>query len=276
MSCEKSKQKVGFTDQDAADMIEEMAEEIQSLLLDLSTTPQVNVETLYNAYIEGDRQNLIKANDEQLAEDIVSGENYSSPISYYRLLTRNKRLAKVSLQKRMEAMCASDYGEGWINKLEIASYGPPVTECLLKIAKTGTPEQRAVAIDTRGVMRNPGAVRKLLDTLGDVKKLDRLSYLCLARAAIMTGNPKGIELLIEAATTGGSLQQICQDELDRVTRGYDDVPGDWSREEWNAWWEKHSSSWDPKTAYPTALPTAMATMRQKMYEAVAEKIQKRN
>lgn len=275
MSCEKSKQEVKSIDQDAADVIAEMGEGIQSLLLELGVPLQSTIETLYNAYIEGDKKQLIKASNERLAEDVVNGKNNTSPISYYRLLARNEKLAKASLHKRIEAMCASDYGEGWLS-LEIASYGPPVTEILLKIAKTGTPEQRGVAIEALGFMRDSKAVHKLLNILGDAKKLDRLSYLRLARAVIMAGNPRGMELLIEAATTEGKLQGTCRDELDRITQGYDDLPGDWSKEKWNAWWQKHKSAWRPETAYPTAMPTVMITSTHKMYQAVAEMIEKEN
>lgn len=273
MLSDKSKQETKPIEQEIPKGAATMSEQECFLMLGVGPVPEALVETSYKVYIEAGGKQLIKASNQQLAQDIVNGKDNTSPISYYRLLSRNEKLAKTSLHKRIEAMCASDYGEGWLS-LEIASYGPPVTDSLLQIAKTGTSEQRGVAIEALGFMRDSKAVDKLLNILGDAKKLDRLSYLRLARAAIMAGNPRGMELLIEAATTEGTLQETCRDELDRITQGYDDLPGDWSQKKWNAWWQKHRSAWRPETAYPTAMPTVMITSTHKMYQAVAEMIEK--
>jgi len=284
MSCDKAKQEPKSIEKDVNEGMVKISEEQQFLMHGIGPVPEALVKNMHKAYVEGEGKELIKASDQQLAEHIVQGKDSTSAISYYRLLSRNRKLAKASLNKKIEGMCASDYGEGWIS-LEIAGYGPPVIEILLKIAKMGTAEQRALAIDSLSFMRDPKVVDRLFSIFSDLEKLDSLSYLRLARAAIMVGNPKGMELLIEAATTErkweksnkfriDDIRRSCREELNRVTQAYDDVPREWSAEKWNAWWQKHRNSWKPDEAYPGAMSTAMIISRQKMYKAVAEKIER--
>ena len=260
-----------------------MSESDRFLMTGVGPVPEELMEKIYQAYVEGEGEELIKASDQQLAEHIVQGKDSVSAISYYRLLSRNKKLAKASLHKKIEVMCTSDYGEGWIS-LEIASYGPPVIEILLKIVKTGTAEQRALAIDSLSFMRNPKVVDGLFDILGDLQNLDSLSYLRFARAAIMVGNPQGMDLLIEAATAErkgeklnkfrmDDVRRTCREELNRVIYAYDNVPSDWSVEKWKAWWKKHRDTWKPSVNLSANQLLAGFKVQHKVFREVAKRLE---
>gem|GEM_PF-4567625 len=283
MSCDKAKQETKSIEQDVAEGMAKMSEEERFLVLGVGPVPEALVKKMHKAYVGGEGKELIKAGDQQLAEHVVQGKDSTSAISYYRLLSRNRKLAKASLHKKIEGMCASDYGEGWIS-LEIASYGPPVIEILLKIAKMGTAEQRALAIDSLSFMRDPKVVDELFGILGDLEKLDSLSYLRFARAAIMVGNPKGMDLLIEAATAErkeeksnefkiDDVRRTCREELNRVTQAYDDVPREWSAEKWKAWWEKHRDTWKPSVNLSANQLLAGFKAQHKVFREVAKRLE---
>jgi len=285
ISCEKDKQDAKPIEQGVvAGRVPEMSEEDRFMRMPEGPVPESLIQAVCKAYIEADGEELVKASDEKLAENVVQGDRSTSPVSYYRLLHRNEKLAKASLPKKIEAMCAEDYGEGWLS-LEIATYGPAVIEILLEVAKQGTAQQRALAIDSLGHIRDPKAVDKLLNIFSDYDKLDGLSYFRLARAAIMVGNPRGIDLLIEAATRDKQeersckfslrdVRKLCREELDRITQSYDDVPSDWSHGKWKEWWKKHRNDWRAEDVYPRGLSEALIVSGQKIFQAVAERIEK--
>jgi len=244
--------------------------------------PPALIEQCYRGYMEGEGKQLIKATDQQLAEHIANSENKAVAISYYRLLCRKKEnVANAALYKRIINMNAGDTKVREFLPMEIASYGEPAATVLLDVVKNGTPEQCILAINAIGSMGSSKLIDKLFGVLSYPNKLDARYYYPLVIAAISNGDQRGMELLIELATGERPCDPNKQDAscqryralLEKAVKGYDDIPSDWSVEKWKLWWKKHRSNWKPSGDL-YALPPATATAMQKVYKAVAEKIEK--
>jgi hypothetical protein len=233
------------------------------------------VEMNYKAYIEGEGKKLVHATDDQLAENIVNGSNATLPmISYYRLVQRDKKRAEECLHKKVKTICAGPHGE-WTS-MQLLAYGPPAITPLLEVAKTGSAEQRRLAVEALALFQDKETAEKLLSLLRPLDKEDPLVYLLTARAAVMAGDPKGIELLIEAgsgsAAAENQLVKMSRQELQKVvSQQYDDLPEDWSRESWKTWWEKHRSSWQPGSVGSAARPQLL--LNQQLFQEIARQLE---
>lgn len=234
--------------------------------------PEGLIQKMYRSYIESEGRDFIKATNEQLSKHIVNIEDNGSVISYYRLISRDKKLANVSFREMIKTLCSSGR-TGEFTSAQIACFGPQTVDVLLDIAKTGTEQERVLAIDSLAFMKDPNVVDKLLEMLDDSNKLEELSYFRLVRMAIASGKPEGMSLLIQGAATEGKYQEAYQTELDRVTSTFQDVPNGWSLEKWRMWWQKHRSSWQPCGDYLDPMLVNSVKAQQRLLEVVAEKIE---
>jgi hypothetical protein len=206
----------------------------------------------YKAYVEEEGKNVVKATNKQLAKEIVTGEEMSLFISYYRLLSRKKKYAERCLTKRITNVVKEGVGqEHWITNMELTFYGEPAIKPLLKIAATGAPEEREIAVEVLYMVPDLTVVNKLL-TLLDTRDIRKNSSACLmiCDMGVRAGKLEAVDFLIKAATgkfmEKGMDAKRLLDESRRVlielTAEYKDTPEDWSEEGWSAWWKKHRST----------------------------------
>jgi hypothetical protein len=254
--------------------------------------PVVDVEEIYRSYLEEEGKNLISATNEQLAKDIMEGEFPSMIISYYRLISRDKARGEACLTNRIRKRVADNlHTEAWITHMEFMLYGPPAIKPLLEIVKTGTAEERSFALGALTQYSDPHLANELLKLLDDSKQKDISLYSAAAWTAILAGNPKGMDLLIEGATvehlnqlfpsleeTDGLLfRDRIRKSLEAVTENYEDIPDDWSASKWKAWWRKHRSTWEkPTFSEPSGSPEGidMEQATHKMFEEIAQRMER--
>jgi len=218
---------------------------------DLEELSQETIASAYKEYIEGEGKNLLKATDDQLARDIVSGsrESISPLISYYRLLLRDEKWAKKCLSKQIAAIVKGGVGhEHWITEMQLVSYGESAIEPLLRIADTGTPEERQIAVAVLYLVSDLAVTNELIKLLDrpDVRK-DSVTCMMICEMAITAGKTEVVDFLIEAATAKSigkgdfearQLRNKSRQMFIELTAEYEDTPEDWSERSWNQWWGK--------------------------------------
>jgi hypothetical protein len=211
---------------------------------------QQSISAAYKAYVEGRGKDLVKATNNQLAKDIVTGEGVSSLISYYRLLSRKKKSAERCLAERITNAIKEGVGqEHWLTDMELAFYGEPAIKPLLTLAATGAPEQRGIAVEALYMVPDLAVVNKLLTLLDkcEVRK-DSPTCLMICDMGVRAGKLEAVDFLIKAATgifmrkENLDAEQLLDESrrmLMELTVEYKDTPEDWSQESWNAWWKGH-------------------------------------
>jgi len=207
----------------------------------------------YREYIQGEGKKFVKATNKQLEQDIISGEEESAIISYYRLLSRNEKLAKDRFTERIRRVVKEALGEEhWITNMELAFYGQPAIEPLLRIAATKGGEERQIALEALYSVPDPNVAEELTKLLvrADVRK-DVNASLMICDIGLRAGREEAIDFLIKGATgkfqsKGDPGTEELIDESRRVlielTRDYEDTPETWSEEEWVNWWKTHGPS----------------------------------
>ena len=249
-----------------------------------TTAPSpASVEQALKVYVVREGKGLVDATNNQLAKDVVEGTDHqSSVISFYRLSLRDVQRAEREMARRIETATGGQ-GESWISEMQLAVYGPPAIKPLLKLATTGRPRQRGLAIGALSLLRDQRAAAELVK-LARRPETDRETRVLIASAAVLAGDPEGIDLLIAEATVShagpdvavGDNQQVTQtarDYLERWTRDYDDLPDDWSKNAWRAWWAKHRAEWTPGFYGKDALSPAGIHASHRLARAVAERLE---
>ncbi|MFC1739285.1 hypothetical protein ACFL1G_09590 [Planctomycetota bacterium] len=269
---DKRKQEVKSMPQNVAEAMAKIPEEQRFLMTGVGPVPESLIQKMYQSYIRGDGEKLIKATNEQLSKHIVNIKDNGSVISYYRLVGRDKKLANISLREMIKVLCSSG-GQGEFTSMQIACFGPQTVDVLLDIAQTGTEQERVLAIDSLTFMKDQNVVNKLLEMLGNNNKLDELPSVRLVRMAVASGKSEGMSILIQGATTEGKYQKSYQAELSRVTFSFRDVPDDWSLEKWSKWWQEHRNSWQPSGDYLDPMLVNSVKAQQRLLETVAGKIE---
>lgn len=241
------------------------------------------LEASYKAYVEGEGRKLIKATNNELFADILNSKNSAPMISYYRLFERDEIRAKQALHNRIRDVCKEPRGE-WTT-MELATLGRPAVEFLLQIAKSGTDQERRLAVETLAIFQDKTIVDRLLKMLNDSKEKDAAVRLWVARAAVMVGNSRGIDILIEGATGAKSklakaqrqepLQSYFREELQRAVRQFTDLPDSWSRNQWDNWWEKHRPVWTlPQQQGKSVSMMGLGIQHsQRIYREIARKLE---
>ena len=218
----------------------------------LARFPLQTIEASYKAYTEGEGKNLLRATNDQLARDIMSGGSYSFSffVSYYRLLSRDKKRAERCLGERIARIVKEGGGEEhWITNMVLAYYGEPAIKPLLKVAVAGGMEERRIAIATLCIIGDVGAIEELIKLLDrpEVRK-DKSTFLMLCEMALMAGKPEGMDFLIKAATSKivdeGTYEQRervrgAREIIIEVTRDYKDTPETWAEKDWSEWWKEN-------------------------------------
>ena len=172
----------------------------------------------------------------------------------------------------IRVLCSSG-GLGEFTSMQIASFGPRTIDVLLDIAKTGTGQERVLAIDSLAFMKYPNVGNMVLEMLGNNNKLEEHFYIRLVHIAVASGKPEGMSILIQGATTESKYQRVYQEELCRVTSSFNDVPDDWSLEKWRMWWQEHRSGWQPSGDYLDPMLVNVVKAKQRLLETVAGKIE---
>jgi len=267
-----------------------MSEEIQKLMQGILTP--IVLDQNYKAYVEGPGRKLVKATDDQLADDVESGSNQMSAlISYHRLQSRDAARAGKSLEKRIRTtMKRGENGESWIVQLQLAAYGPSAIKPLLKLAREGQGRQSPLAVGALGALQDKKVVKELLKLAKD-GQTDNVTYLAIISAALWVGNPEGMDMLVKVATMDAAppgpspdsrptvfgpydLREKARDLLRESTRQYDDLPDDWSRLRWRNWWRKHRDTWKP-AGVPRGLlpPVSVVGMSDKIAKEIAKRLE---
>ncbi len=236
------------------------------------------IEQNYKAYVEGPGKQLVKATDDQLAEDIVKGaEPLSVMVSYHRLQVRNTSRAKECLEKRLGAIL-SRKPTGEFAAMELAIFGDPAIQPLLKLAKNGGSQERKMAAEALVFLQSKDAMCELLKLAID-PRTDGTTGVVMARSAVMLGIPEGVDFLIDTATGENGTepspkegqeqkQTYARRILQEAVRMHDDQPANWSREVWRSWWKKHRATWKPDTT-----PSMPANMGSRMAQEIAKKLE---
>lgn len=269
----------------------EMARHLQQLMQGIVAPELVN--GTYKAYVEGDGRKLIQATDDQLADDVTKAKNpMSAMISYHRLRLRDAPRAEKSFEKRIRTVIAAHpQGGSWIIQMQLACHGPSAIKPLLELAKSSKGRRRALAVNALAMFQDKKVARELLKLVKDAET-DGPTYLAIARAAILVGDPEGIDLLIEAATTEPgvakptgraqsrpaeyeqiALQKYACDFLQNATTQYDDLPADWSRQKWQDWWKKHRATWKPTEAPTGIAPAAGLRLNDRIAQEIAKRLE---
>ena len=243
---------------------------------------QQEIETAYRAYVQEAGKHLIDAADDELAEDIAKGtEPTSMLISYYRLVRRDKKRAEECMGKRVTRICKKAVAEGtepWLTVMELFFYAPVSVESLMRLVKKGNAEEREMAIASLEYLQDAEVADQLL---GMSKKYRREAhtYVGIAVVAVAAGDPRGIDLLIEGATSDEEkkfeLVESSRAMLQKFTKEYDDLPDDWSRDAWNAWWNKHRDGWKPPAVFGEEPIGPNLRRMHEIYEAVAIRLETR-
>jgi hypothetical protein len=207
----------------------------------------------YKEYIQGEGKKLVKATNEELEQDITTGEEESAVISYYRLLSRNDKLAKGRLAERIRGVVKEAVGEEhWMTNMELAFYGQPAVEPLLRIATTKGGEERQIALEALYSVPDANVAEELTNLLvtPDFKK-DVSASLMICDIGLRAGREEAMDFLIKAGT--GKFQSEGEPEAEELmdesramliemTRDYEDTPETWSEHEWIKWWKTHGPS----------------------------------
>jgi hypothetical protein len=83
-----------------------------------------------------------------------------------------------------------------------------------------------------------------------------------------------MDILIEAATGNvNDLEDPSRQALQGCTKEYDDLPDDWSKGAWNAWWGKHRKQWKPPSGFAGGLPGANMRRMHEIFQGVAAKFE---
>ena len=251
-------------------------------------TSEEEMEALYDEYLKGDGKVLLKASDDQLAKDIVSGsrQSFSPLISYYRLLSRDKTRAKECLSIQIEMIVQSGVGkEHWITEMELILYEELAVDPLLRIAEDGTIEQRQIAIAFLSMVPYSGVTDKLIKLLDrpDIRG-DSIAFIAICEKGARDGRAKAIDFLIKQATSTlisakdietTNLLNKSRQLLIEIFRDYNDTPEDWSDEKWNEWWKKHKDGWKPEEkGQSQQLLLHSEKSRNKFCQEVAQRIEK--
>ena len=259
----------------------------QSPVPTLHDAPSDIIETAYQDYAKGEGKELLKATNEQLANDIINGNDVSAIISYYRLVSRDSSTkAELNLGKRLTTICSAD-GEPWIIQMQLAIYGQPAVKHLLKIVETATMKQRRAAVSGLAWHPDQDVVNDLLKLLENPEiKKDNITYISLCEVAIQNGDSKGVDYLIKAATAESGdksakdieneeLRELCRNSLQEMIGQYDDLPDGWSAEKWNSWWNKHRATWTPSQSVPKSEEmTAGIRQSHDLFRQIAGKLEK--
>jgi len=96
----------------------------------------------------------------------------------------------------------------------------------------------------------------------------------------------GLDMLIQVATSKTQdelpvevdrvsldiFRQVAQARLKAMVKHYDDLPDDWSKQNWRNWWSQHRSTWKPGQLAVHAKETKnMIEAIQKMYIGIAKR-----
>ena len=265
----------GVVRQDFVDeKIGRMSAEERFMLHGIGPMPASLVEDAYKMYIKDKGEQIICASDEQLAQRIMNAKDNVSIISFQRLLGRDKELALTCLTKKIKEICNSRQISEESAGMQIAKYGPKVIEPLLELAHGSVGRRTYIVIDAFGFLGDPQEIDKLFDIFGDFSRLDEVSYLRLAHAAVMAGHPRGMEMLINAATLEHNYCISCRADIKKITRGYDDLPENWAKEDWDSWWQKHRDCLRPGNTHLKAVSPVFIASVHKVLKAAADKIEK--
>jgi len=243
------------------------------------------LESYYNSYINNEGKKLIKATNEQLADSIVNSSDTTALINYHRLLLRDEKQAEASLARKVLNACTEGAKrEGWIVQMQLGMLGEPSYKHLLRIAQTGTVEQRKVAVRGLSGCGDPAIINEVFKLLEDPEiDIDGPTYIGLCQTGLRVGNPAGVDYLIQAATivlndqTPDQKSSLCFDTrniLKEFVRDYEDAPTGWSATDWQNWWRKYRASWKP--IEPTVAEKSYVERikdMQEMYREVARKLE---
>jgi hypothetical protein len=240
----------------------EQLTEVKSLVKDKNEKEgkfsEESVLDAYKAHIEFYGQNLVNATNSQLAKDIKEGDEESSIVSYYRLLSRDKKKAEHCLAQRISNIVKEGVGkEHWITNMQLEFYGRPAIKPLLEIARSGTLEEREIAVEVLYLVPEKTVVKELIKLLGrkEVRK-DTNTFMMICDLAINDGKTEAVDFLIKAATGGYLAEGRTEDErveremlrsesrrkLIEITSKYEDTPEEWSEQKWKSWWDKNRGS----------------------------------
>ena len=232
------------------------------------------IESAYKDYIEDEGKDLIKATDDQLAKDIVSGSKtiVSPLVSYYRLLLRDERRAKKCISKQVQAIVKEGVGkEHRTTKMLLPLYCDLAVEPLLRIADKGTPEERQIAVGVLRLIPDPIISNKLIGLLDrdDIRK-DSITSIAICEIGIRSGNPKAIDFLVDAATSefmidedfeASQLRDKSRQIFMEIFTECIDSPEDWSKESLGEWRKRHCD-----TVELPRVSVAYLAQRQKEFE----------
>jgi hypothetical protein len=207
----------------------------------------------YHNYITSDGKRLLKATSEDLATDIQKGNEESALISYYRLLARDKKLAKRSISKRVVKTVKESIGqELWLIDMELSFFGEPAVEPLFQLVADGQPEERSIAIEVLYTMGDQEVSERLVNLLDEPFLKDNLDmWLAICKRGLEMHNAKAVSSLIETATDVNSvsrhpgykvLLKKSREQLRLVSAKFEDRPKDWSKKAWLEWWKKYPNA----------------------------------
>jgi hypothetical protein len=242
-----------------------------------ATVAEDEVAAMYTSYVEGEGKELVQATDQQLADDILANANgvhfVSAMVSYYRLYRRDKARAEKCFADSLRAICGQT-GEQWIVVMQLAGFGPLGAEPLLAIVRTGTARERWTAVTALAYLRDAKVSEELMKLL-DAHKDDPRTRTAIASAVLAAGDPRGMDILIDAAT--GNVDQLddpSRQTLQDYTQQYDDLPDDWSKDVWMEWWGKHRKQWKPPGETAKGSPHAEGIRHlHETLQAVATKLE---
>lgn len=240
----------------------------------------------YRAYVECVGKDLVNATNSQLAKDITEGNDESSIISYYRLLSRDEKRAKRSLTQRITHIVRKGIGkEHWITEMQLAFYGKPAIKPLLDITRTGVPEEREIAVEVLYLVPDIAVVNELIKLLDrfDVRQ-ESATCVMICEMAITAGKPEVVDFLIKAATgkfmrqgdlNAKELRGESRRMLVDLTKEYDDTPEDWSEQKWSAWWKAHRGIVKPELVTHPELTRSRNKFKHQhvLFQEVAKKLE---
>jgi hypothetical protein len=242
----------------------------------------------YRGYIQGEGKKLVKATSRQLEQDITTAEEESAVISYYRLLSRNERLAKSALDERIRSVVREAVGEEhWLTNMELAFYGQPAVGPLLAIATTKAGEERQIALEALYSVPDSNVADQLTKLLvkPDVRK-DVATCLMICDMGVRAGNEEAVDFLIKAATGKFKTKEEPEAEelmhesrrvLIEMTRAYQDTPEAWSEGEWSKWLKKHRDSIKPEAeaALEEVQRRKQLKYQHRLFQELAEMLEKK-